>query len=67
MKQYNDGWLFIKLHLEADILASGIIQPDDRVIELRLFRGIKPLHPTPSLVKQFQTGLLLHQRGRGTP
>ena len=43
--------LLIKLHLEADILAAGIIQPDHRVIELRLLRGIKPGHPTPSLVK----------------
>ena len=50
--------LLIKLHLEADILAAGIIQSDHRVIELRLLRGIKTRHPTPSLVKQLLGNLL---------
>ena len=50
--------MFFNLHFEADILAAGIIQPDNRVVELRPLRRIKPGHPAPALVQQLLGNLL---------
>ena len=58
MRQYIAGASSVKLHLEADIFASGIIQPNHRIVELRPLRGIKPCDLAPALIQQLGSDLL---------
>ena len=58
MKQHTLGGSSVELHLEADILAAGIIQPDDSIVELRFFGRIKSGHSAPALVQQLFCNLL---------
>ena len=58
MKQHTLGGSSIKLHLEADVFAAAVIQPDHRIVELRLLRRVKPGHAAPALVQQLLCNLL---------
>ena len=58
MKQYISGGSSVKLHLEADVFAAAVIQPDHRIVELRLLRRVKPGHSAPALVQQLFCNLL---------
>ena len=57
-RQYTLGGSSVKLHLEADVFAAAVIQTNDRIIELRLLRRVKPGHSAPALVQQLLCNLL---------